>query len=187
MNRPSRSAGPAYSRLLPVDRALGGVFLDRLAGLGCDHHDVAAAGQQALDLLEADLTATDDQAPAAAQLQARDVERRVQHVLDAGLVTEGFPELADARFSGIGLSWHIRKGYGIGQIRPILTGWRLMPAASGPRRLRSSRRWRAGPFPGWWWRSSRGPRRPGRGRSRSAGRLPCGGCRTAVRRSFRCR
>ena len=37
------------------------------------------AGQQALDLLQADVAAADDHAAAAGQLQAGDVERRLEH------------------------------------------------------------------------------------------------------------
>ena len=77
-----------------------------LVGRGRDERHVGVAGEQALDLLEADLTAADDEAAAARELQAGDVERRVEHPLDAGLVADALAQLADAVFPGIGLCWH---------------------------------------------------------------------------------
>src|SRR3712207_7799649 len=51
-------------------------------------HDAAVAGQQALHLLQPDLAAADDQAAPARELEAGDVERRLQHALHAGLVAD---------------------------------------------------------------------------------------------------
>ena len=51
---------------LPGDRALGGEPLDLgVRRLGRDDDHVAAAGEQALDLLERDVAGADDQAAAA--------------------------------------------------------------------------------------------------------------------------
>ena len=55
----------------PLDRALGGELPDGLAGVGGDEDDVAVAGEQSLDLLEADVAAADDQALAAASAAGR--------------------------------------------------------------------------------------------------------------------
>ena len=76
--------------LHPLDRALVGERPDPVAGVGGDHHDVAVAGEQPLDLLEADGAAADDQALAAREPQAGDVEGRVEHPADAGLVADPF-------------------------------------------------------------------------------------------------
>ena len=70
---------------------------------GRDHVDAGVAGEQALDLLQADVPGAHDQAPAAGQLEARDVEGRVQHVGDAALVAPCQPVLADARLAGVKL------------------------------------------------------------------------------------
>ena len=104
MNVPSRSAGPrrraAPSRSSPRARELAQLGAPRL---GRDERHVAVAGQQALDLLEADLAAADDQAAAPAQLQAGDVEGRLEHVAHAGLVADPAAELADALLAGVGV------------------------------------------------------------------------------------
>ena len=106
MNVPSRSAGAGVLAPLPRDRALGGERLELGPGVGRDERDVAVAGEQALDLLEADLAAADDQAAAPLELQARDVERRVEHVPHAGLVADPAVELADALLPGVGGGRH---------------------------------------------------------------------------------
>ena len=62
MKTPSRSLGAGVLAPLPGDRALGGERLELGAGLGRDERHVAVAGEQALDLLQADLAAADDQA-----------------------------------------------------------------------------------------------------------------------------
>ena len=72
--------------------------------------DVAVAGQQALGLLQAELAAADDEAAPPAQLQAGDVEGRVQHVAHAGLVADPALELADALLPFIGGSRHLEQG-----------------------------------------------------------------------------
>ena len=106
MNVASRSP-VSYSRRIhsiePSDAKLAQLGL----GLGRDQDDAAVAGQQALDLLQADLAAAHDDAAPARELQARDVERRVEHVAHAGLVTDPAPVLADALFPCIGLSRHV--------------------------------------------------------------------------------
>jgi hypothetical protein len=86
--------------------SLVGEALELGLGLGGDEDDVAVAGEQALDLLQADLPAADDEAPPAPQAQAGDVERGVEHVPHAGLVADPAAELADALLTGIGLCWH---------------------------------------------------------------------------------
>ena len=91
---------------LPLDRALGGERLQRLDRLRGDQHDLAVAGEQALDLLQPDVAAADDDAAPPGQLQAGDVERRVEHVAHAGLVADPAAELADALLAGVGLGWH---------------------------------------------------------------------------------
>src|SRR3954451_23059665 len=92
--------------LLPADRALARELLQLGHRVGRDERHVAVAGEQALDLLEADLPAADDEALAARELQAGDVEGRREHVADAGLVADSAPELADALLPGVGGSWH---------------------------------------------------------------------------------
>ena len=81
---------------------------DVVARLRSDHVDVGVAGQEALGLLEPDVARADDQAAAAGQLQAGDVERRVEHVGDAALVAQLEPVLAHARLPSVGLSGHGR-------------------------------------------------------------------------------
>ena len=88
MKTPSRSAGPAYSRASQViEPSAASASSSGPASGEIDGH-VAAAGEQALGLLQAHRAAADDEAAATLQLQARDVERRVQHVLHAGLVAD---------------------------------------------------------------------------------------------------
>ena len=76
------------------------------AGIGGDQRHVAVAGQQALGLLQPDLAAADDHAAPALELQAGDVERRLQHVAHAGLVADPAAVLANALFTCIGLGRH---------------------------------------------------------------------------------
>ena len=95
MNVRSRSLGLVLAAD-PLDRALGGERLQLGHRVGRDEHDAAVAGEQALDLLEPDLAAADDEAAPPGQLQAGDVERRLEHPLHAGLVAEPAAELADA-------------------------------------------------------------------------------------------
>ena len=104
-NAPSRSRA-RYSRALPRDRPLGGEPLELRVRRRRDERDRGAAGEQALDLLEADLAAADDQAAAARQAQARDVERHREHVAHARLVADAATVLADAFLAGIGLGGH---------------------------------------------------------------------------------
>ena len=73
---------------------------------GAIKRHLAVAGQQPLDLLQADLPATDDHAAAALQLQAGDVEGRGEHVRDAALVADSLAQLADALLACIGLGGH---------------------------------------------------------------------------------
>jgi hypothetical protein len=93
--------------LFPPDRALERKLRELGMGLGCDQGHVGVAGEQALDLLEPDVTAADDHAPPAAQPQARDVERRLEHALDARLVARAATQLTNALFTAIGLSGHL--------------------------------------------------------------------------------
>ena len=111
MNVRSRSSGPVLAPL-PLDRALGGELLQRLDRLGRDEHDLRVAGQQALDLLEPDVAAADDDAAPPGQLQAGDVERRLEHALHARLVADPLAELADALLAGVGLGGHAIQGSG---------------------------------------------------------------------------
>jgi hypothetical protein len=97
--------GPVLATL-PADGALGGKITERLDRLGRHQRDVAVAGQQPLDLLEAHIAAAHHQAPAAAEPQACDVEGGLEHALHAALVADPLPEMADAFLAGIGLSGH---------------------------------------------------------------------------------
>src|SRR4051794_8507565 len=58
--------------------------------------NVAVAGEEPVDLLEADVTAADHQAAAALELQARHIQGRLQHVPHAGLIADPALELTDA-------------------------------------------------------------------------------------------
>src|SRR4051812_38699455 len=102
--------GAGVVALLPADRALARQLLELGADLGRDDRDVAVAGQQALGLLQPQGAAADHEAPAPAQLQAGDVEGRVQHVAHAGLVADPALELADALLPFIGGGRHLRQG-----------------------------------------------------------------------------
>ena len=95
MNVPLEVAGLVLAAE-PLDRALGGERLSSGTAVGRDEHDAAVAGEQALDLLQADLAAADDEAAPTGQLQAGDVERRLEHPLHARLIADPAPELADA-------------------------------------------------------------------------------------------
>src|SRR3712207_7572503 len=48
----------------------------------------------------------DDHATAVRQLEARDVERRLEHALNAGLIADPALELTDAFFACVGLCRH---------------------------------------------------------------------------------
>ncbi len=91
---------------LPADRALARVLLQRRRGLGRDQRDLAVAGEQPLDLLQADLAAADHQAAPAGELQAGDVEGGVEHPLHAALVADPPAQLADALLASVGLGGH---------------------------------------------------------------------------------
>src|SRR5262249_16555815 len=78
-----------------------------------------------LGLLQAELAAADDQRLAAPQLQARDVEGRVQHVAHAGLVADPALELADALLPLIGGGRHPRQ-----RRRPYRVVEHMAPGAS---------------------------------------------------------
>ena len=75
-------------------------------GLRRDQRDVAVADQQPLDLLQADVAATDDHAAPAAEPQAGDVKRRLKHPLHAGLIADPLAQLAHAFLAFIGLGRH---------------------------------------------------------------------------------
>ena len=62
MNTPSRSAGPAYSRRSQRIEPSSASCAERLDGVGRDQRDLAVAGEQPLDLLEAHVTAADHHA-----------------------------------------------------------------------------------------------------------------------------
>ena len=79
-------------------------------GLGRHEHDAGVAGQQALDLLQADVAAADDHAAAAGQLQAGDVERGLEHPGHAGLIADPLLQLTDAFLAAVGLGGHGLKG-----------------------------------------------------------------------------
>ena len=94
-NLPSRSASANPRRSQVIEPSLG--ELAQLAdGLGRDQGDAAVAGEQALDLLQPDLAAADDQAVAARKPQAGDVERRLEHPAHAALIADPALVLADA-------------------------------------------------------------------------------------------
>ena len=78
--------------------------------LGRDQRHVGVAREQALDLLEPHVAAADDQAATALEPQAGDVERRLEHVLHAGLIADPLAELADALLAAVGLGGHRYKG-----------------------------------------------------------------------------
>ena len=136
--------------------------------------DVAVAGEQALDLLEPDLAAADDDAAAPGQLQAGDVERRVEHVAHARLVADPAAVLADAFLAGVGLCGIDLQG----SLRPVpigrhraayFTTTRCCAAcsASGPSRWRAAGAAHAGRAPGRVRRAS--SRTPARWTSRTSG------------------
>src|SRR5262249_61287572 len=90
----------------PLDRALASELLQRIDRVRRDERHVGVAGEQALDLLKPDLTAADDEAAPALQPQAGDVERRLEHPLDAFLVADALLQLAGALRADVGLGWH---------------------------------------------------------------------------------
>ena len=109
---------------LPGDRALARQLLELGHRGRRDERHVAVAGEQPLDLLEADLPAADDEAAPALQLQARDVERRVEHVPHAGLVADPAAELADALLPGVGGGRHHGEGnVSLWMLRSSRKGW----------------------------------------------------------------
>ena len=108
MNLPSRSSG-SNSRFSQAIEPSAASSANRLAGVRGDEHDLAVAGEQALDLLEADVAAADDQALAAGQPQAGDVEGGLEHPAHAGLVAESPAELADALLAWVALGGHCGK------------------------------------------------------------------------------
>src|SRR6185312_3500849 len=77
-----------------------------------DHVHVRAAGEQPLDLLKAHVAGPDDEAAPPRQLEAGDVERRLEHVGHAALVAALEPVLADARRAGESLGGHPSDGTG---------------------------------------------------------------------------
>ena len=95
MNVRSRSPG-SYSRRIHSIEPSAASASQLGHRVGRDEHDAAVAGEQALDLLEPDLAAADDEAAPPGQLEAGDVERGLEHPLDAGLVAQPAAELADA-------------------------------------------------------------------------------------------
>jgi len=104
MNTPSRLLRAGVLPLLPADRALTGVGGEGLLGLRCDQRDLAVAGEQPLDLLKSDLSASDHQAAPARELQAGDVEGGIQHPLNAALVADSPAQLTDALLACVGLA-----------------------------------------------------------------------------------
>ena len=137
--RAPRGRPAAYSRRIHSIEPSAASCLELRPGLRRDQHDAAVAGEQALDLLEPDLPAADDDAAAAGQLEAGDVERRVEHVAHAGLVADPAAELADAFFAGIGLSWHVAYTVLTGTCSALLRDallHRRLDGAPGPPRVR---------------------------------------------------
>ncbi len=109
---------PNLVRALLADAAISSAFvpvfselLERGDRLRRDEDDVAVGGEQPLDLLQADLPAAHDEAAAALQPQARDVERRREHVLHARLVADPAPELTDALLSRVCSGRHESQRY----------------------------------------------------------------------------
>ena len=110
MNAPSRSAAPAYGRCSQWIEPSRAYSCSAGSASGAISVTARVAGEQALDLLEADLAAADDQAAPSAELQAGDVEGRVEHPLHAALVADSPAQLADALLACIGLGGHAFKG-----------------------------------------------------------------------------
>ena len=82
IRQPSRSPDSYSRRSQRIDPS-SGQLAQRRVRVGRDQRHVGVAGQQPLDLLQADVAAAHDQAPAALQPQAGDVERRLEHVAHA--------------------------------------------------------------------------------------------------------
>ena len=82
------------------------------------------------------VTAADDDAAAAGELQAGDVERRLQHALHAGLIADPAPELTDAFLACIGLSWHPAYTVQPGSGAPDELLHRRLDGPPGPSRVR---------------------------------------------------
>src|SRR5207248_3978737 len=79
---------------------------ERRLDRGGDQRYVAVTGEQPLDLLQADLAAAHDHAAPAGQLQAGDVEGRVEHPLDAALIADPPAQLTDALLACVSLCGH---------------------------------------------------------------------------------
>src|ERR1019366_4762933 len=92
--------------LLPANRALERQLHQLRMRFGRDQRDVAVTHQQPFDLLEPDFAPADHHAAPAAEAQAGDVERRLEHVLHAGLVADPLAQLAYAFLAAIGLGGH---------------------------------------------------------------------------------
>jgi hypothetical protein len=102
----SLEVGGLVGAPLPVDRALAGQLLELGHGGRRHQRHVGAAGQQSLDLLQADLAAAHDEAAPPAEPQTGDVEGRVEHPLHARLIAHPLAELADALLAAVGLRRH---------------------------------------------------------------------------------
>jgi len=75
-------------------------------GFGRDQCHIGPASEQTLHLLEPHLTTAHDQTPPAAEPQAGDVERRLEHALHARLVADPLAELTHAFLAAVGLGRH---------------------------------------------------------------------------------
>ena len=139
MKAPSRSAGAGVRAPLPADRALARVLRAAPASASRrDQRHLAVAGEQPLDLLEADLAAADDHAAPAGQLQAGDVEGRVEHPLHAALVADPPAQLADALLACISLGGHRADRVAVS----AQAAGTPRPSARAPRRASASAPWR---------------------------------------------
>ena len=97
--------------LVPANRSLERQLHELGVGVGGDQRHVGVAREQALDLLQPDVAAAHYHAAPAAQAQARNVERRLEHALNAGLIADPPAELADTFLAGVGLGRHRSTGY----------------------------------------------------------------------------
>ena len=143
---------------LPRDRALGGQLL-RAAGPASGEISVTSPSQASRPstFSRPISPAADDQAPPPRELQARDVERRVEHVAHAGLVADPAAELADALLPGVGGGRHrphrvVGRTLGHGRVLREPVHRRLDAAArdsrAGGRAVRPARAAHAGGAPG---------------------------------------
>src|SRR5204863_4079417 len=94
---------------------------------------------QALDLLQAHLAAADHYAAPARQLQAGDVEGRLQHALRAAVVTDSPAQLAYALLAGVGLGGHAHRVVRGSARAPTRTDFARRLGAQAPRGPRSRR------------------------------------------------